>query len=382
MLKRIYINNFRGLVNFELSLDSINLFLGPNGSGKSTVFDVLRKIQGLVSGGHKVAALFSETNLTRWQKSTIQNFELEVEGNGGTYKYELGVEFTPGRQLEQQARLYYERLWFDNKPLLKLEEPPKGNQPHLADAAQLYRDDHSKSQVLPLSRYQSVVALLPPRNDNTRLIWFREYLDRLIIVQPNPMMMTGDSSVEETHLTTQMENFASWYRHIYQDQGLAIKITNALTEILDGFEHFRFTEAGEQHRILKLSFSDAQRIHKSIEYRFDELSDGQRMLIALYTLIYAAPSGEYTLCIDEPENFLALSEIQPWLTTIYDFCSTGEIQALLISHHPELIDYLASSAGYWFEYQSNVPVRVKRITGNKDAGLPMSELVARGWLYD
>lgn len=40
MLKRIYINNFRCLVNFELNLESINLFLGANGSGKTTVFDV------------------------------------------------------------------------------------------------------------------------------------------------------------------------------------------------------------------------------------------------------------------------------------------------------------------------------------------------------
>ena len=106
------------------------------------------------------------------------------------------------------------------------------------------------------------------------------------------------------------------------------------------------------------------------------------MLIALYTLIYATRSGKYTLCIDEPENFLALPEIQPWLTTLYDFCSAGEVQALLISHHPELIDYLASSAGYWFEYQSNAPVRVKRIADNGEKGLSLSELVARGWLYD
>ena len=51
MLKRIYIDNFRCLVDFDLSLDEINLFLGPNGSGKSTVFDVLRKIQAFISGG-------------------------------------------------------------------------------------------------------------------------------------------------------------------------------------------------------------------------------------------------------------------------------------------------------------------------------------------
>ena len=44
MLKRIYINNFRCLVNFELKLDGLSLFLGANGSGKSTVFAALLNI--------------------------------------------------------------------------------------------------------------------------------------------------------------------------------------------------------------------------------------------------------------------------------------------------------------------------------------------------
>lgn len=128
----------------------------------------------------------------------------------------------------------------------------------------------------------------------------------------------------------------------------------------DLFRQFqiKFVEAGERHRVLKASFSGGNGDH---DYRFNELSDGQRVLIALYTLIYYARSEDYTLCIDEPENFVALPEIQPWLITLYDFCSDGELQALLVSHHPELIDYLASSAGYCFERQCNAPVRVKRI---------------------
>lgn len=63
---------------------------------------------------------------------------------------------------------------------------------------------------------------------------------------------------------------------------------------------FKFVEAGERHRVLKASFSGGNGDH---DYRFNELSDGQRVLIALYTLIYYARSEDYTLCIDEPENF-------------------------------------------------------------------------------
>lgn len=374
MLKRIYIDNFRCLVNFELSLDPINLFLGPNGAGKSTLFEVLRKIQSFLDGT-KVTSIFDPGDLTRWQTSPLQRFELEIEGNGGIYKYELAVEHRDGKQAGQPIHIYYERLWFNDQPLFQLDEPPRGTHPHILDAAQLYNDDYSKSQVLPINRSHSAIALMPSHDLNTRLIWFRQRIERFIIVQVNPLTMDVTSIREEIQLNVVAKNFVSWYRHVSQNQGKAIEITKALGEALDGFEYFRFKEGA-----LTVLFSGENDKRKDIEYRFDELSDGQRALIVLYTLIHFARSQDYTLCIDEPENFLALPEIQPWLTLLYDLCSDGELQALLISHHPELIDYLASSASYWFDYQSNTPVRVKRIT-DEGNGLPIFELVARGWLH-
>lgn len=59
MISKIYADNFRGLINFELRLGEKNLLLGPNGSGKTTVFDLLWRIQRLVVGGTKVAEVFS-----------------------------------------------------------------------------------------------------------------------------------------------------------------------------------------------------------------------------------------------------------------------------------------------------------------------------------
>ena len=79
MLKRIYVNNFRCLVNFDLTVDSLNLFLGSNGSGKTTVFEVLRKLQKFILGDqafqreYRVSDLFASKDLTRWQKSNIKN---------------------------------------------------------------------------------------------------------------------------------------------------------------------------------------------------------------------------------------------------------------------------------------------------------------------
>ena len=180
-----------------------------------------------------------------------------------------------------------------------------------------------------------------------------------------------------------MDNFASWYRYMSQDQGKISQLINVLKDVLDGFISFKFEQYSEKYRTLKLRFSTNEDRKNIIDYSLSELSDGQKVLIALYSLLYCTESEDYTLCIDEPENFLALPEIQPWLRQLYDFCDEGKLQALLISHHPECINYLlASPIGYWFERQSNAPVRVRKISNEEadNAGLNISELIARGWL--
>ncbi len=372
MLKRMYIDNFRCLVNFELSVGAMNLFLGDNGSGKSTVFEALRKIQMLVDG-ESVLDVFTHEDKTRWQTSPLQTFELEIEGNGDTYKYELVLEHYD--DIKKLVRIQKEYLWFADNPLLKVD----------LGETQLYRDNYSVGPKYPADWFQSVLASLPPRSDNTKLTWFKEhFLNHLIIVQPNPMMMSTDSAREEIQLKIRMENFVSWYRYVSNDGGKAREIENELSKILDGFHSFTFERTGSEQRTLYVNFKDTteDKRKKPFKYKFSELSDGQRLLIALYTLIYVR-GEDYTICIDEFENFLALSEIQPWSISLYDVCAESELQTLFTSHHPKTIDKFASHVGYWFERQSsNSFVRVKRITSEEEGGISISELIARGWLYD
>jgi hypothetical protein len=59
VLKRIYIDNYKSLVNFDLEFKKLNLFLGANGSGKSAVFEVLAAIQQFVCHGKRTADINS-----------------------------------------------------------------------------------------------------------------------------------------------------------------------------------------------------------------------------------------------------------------------------------------------------------------------------------
>ncbi|RKZ47140.1 MAG: ATPase [Candidatus Parabeggiatoa sp. nov. 3] len=369
MLKRIYINNFRCLVNFELTVDTLNLYLGANGTGKTSIFEVLLKIQKLIVANQDVIELFEPADLTRWQDAVIQNFELDIAGNGGIYQYSLALE-----QEKTHFRIQHERLSFNEQPLFEFQIQAEGG------VAQLYHDDHSRGPEYPCDWSRSGIAALQDRPDNQKLTWFKQRIARFFIVHFNPATMGSESRQEDMTPNWDMSNYAAWFRYLSQDQGIIFNLTNELRDILPGFKAFKIIPAGEA-KILSVDFNQSG-TQKAINYKFDELSDGQRVMMVLYTLIHCISDGEeYTLCIDEPENYLALPEIQPWLDRLYDQCQDNQTQALLISHHPKLINYLASHAGYWFSRQDNAHVRTQYVT-DQESGLSIAELVARGWIYD
>jgi predicted ATPase len=356
-----------------LEVNSINLLLGPNGSGKSTVFEVLHNLVEFAGGRKKVDDLFRSANCTRWQESAEQTFEVSVEGREGLFKYELVIEHPQERA---RARVQRERLSLNNKPLYEF----------IKGEVHLYRDNHSAGPLYSFDWSQSALTTILPRVDNTRLTWFKERLQNIFVLQPLPPEFEEESAAPANRPSFHLENFVSWYRRLSEDQGVIVQLTTELHGVLPGFDYFKFEEFGEERRQLRV-YMKTDGIEKSIPYRFSELSDGQRALIALYTLLFVAGRAErgqlFTLCLDEPENYLALPEIQPWLTTLYDRCSEGRLQALVISHHPEMIDYLlASPVGYWFDRQGNGPTRVSPIAQDTEVGLPISELIARGWLRD
>src|SRR5438046_202013 len=99
MLKRLYVDNFKALVNFELQLDGLGLLLGPNGSGKSTAFEVIRLLRDFISGEKTAGDLFYTSSLTKWQRNDVQAFELSLSGNGGLYTYRLEIDHERAREV-------------------------------------------------------------------------------------------------------------------------------------------------------------------------------------------------------------------------------------------------------------------------------------------
>ena len=365
MLSRLYVDNFRCLENFELDLDETNVFLGRNGTGKTSVLNVLRNIQSLVVRGSRVDSVFPARDISLNSQRSQQRFEIEASVNGEAYSYSLVVEHDLPRGM---MRVGEETLEHDGNPIFEFKN---GN-------AQLYDDDYSQGPSYPFDWSQSGICFLNEMSANRKLTQFKKEIANYIIVSCGPPIMSAETRTEDEFLEPLMQNFVGWYRRAVQENMSSIApLFETLRGALPGFDSINLTESGENSRALKAIFQGPS--SKSIRYGFDQLSDGQRALIALYSLIHLSADRRVSLFVDEPENYLALGEIQPWLAEAAERTGESLGQLVVASHHPVTIDYMAGANGRWFFREGDGPVRVSKEPKNTVDGLSLSETIARRW---
>ena len=326
MLKRLYADNFRCFENFEVRFDRSNVLLGRNGTGKTSLLDALRRIQELVVRGRKVDEVFPARDLSVSQRRTTQRFELDTESGGDSYAYRLVVEHQPERN---RARVLEEDLRHNDRVVFSFSEGD----------AQLFHDDYGKGPNVPFDWTQSGVGFLTERPDNQKVTRFKKELRNCIIVGLCPPVMEDESRTEDEFLDPLMRNFTAWYRRAAQENMAAITpLFQALKQALPGFSSINLTESGENTRALKVTL--ATPAGEAARFGFDQLSDGQRALVALYSLLHLPADRRPSVFLDEPDNYLALSEVQPWLAEAAQGCGESIEQLVLISHHPTTIDYM------------------------------------------
>ncbi len=183
--------------------------------------------------------------------------------------------------------------------------------------AHLFRDDGSAGPQFPFDWNKSVLATLPARPDNQRLTWFRERLAATFVFAPDPLGMSAESDAEAEVPDYQMQNLSSWLRHLFQEDFDAMQqIRDSLREVIAGLQTFKHEKTSEKSRC----------------FRFQK-----------------------------------------------DAVEDNNSQLLIISHNPELIDYLAPDHGVRFYRDDAGPVRTKRFEWKDEDVLKPSEIIVRGW---
>ncbi len=355
MLTKLYVDNYKSLVNFDVTLGRQHLLMGPNGSGKSTVFEVLEKLRNFLIRSESADECFGRTTLTRWQTRPLQSFGLEfTTTDGHTLKYDLTVKHAGA---EAETLVGVESLALDGKSVFSVSN----GQVVLLDNDRTW----GPFPMDPRKSFMSIGFMAPP------LVSLRELLAGIHLVRADPIRMDPKAVKEHGWLWPDLSNFASWYRGVATQTGAFYTAFLDLHGALPGFKELRLNPTEDGRRLVAM-WKDRD---GEVTYDFSELSDGQRALIGLYCVAHWLQEKGGVLCLDEPDNFLALREIQPLLSLLEGM---EKVQTLVISHHPEVINGLAREHGLRFERHFRGPARVSKFKAPPDTLLTPAELVARG----
>ena len=231
-------------------------------------------------------------------------------------------------------------------------------------------------------RCGSAIYRINEQKDNLKVMAFRRAIEGTLVLALNPALVSAVSAAKHpvTFSKPDCSDFADWLKYVSATESLARQEAeqNLAKGGLPGFRVFQADPSGDA-QILQCIFEP------KLKFRLDELSSGQIALVILETALAVAGERNGVLFLDEPGNFLGLSEIQPLLTRLQDAALEGRFQVILTAHHPIAVDFLAAGHGSWLEREPSGPTRVhpirvaESVAGDK-AGLRVSDLIARGWL--
>ena len=365
MIEYLYINNYKSFVNFRMDFNKSNLLIGQNGTGKSNVFVVIAAIRDIINGvSNTINECFSQETITRWMKSNIQTFEMGLKDRDFGYMYRLEIEHDAS---STNTRILSERVLCDGDIIYQMSN---GN-------AEVYDDDHNIGRVLADSN-TSGIAFVPMDNRHRKIKGFREQIARIILCTPNPKAMPDIVQNDIYVPKIDFSNIASTFAGVVlTDPDIYSDLADTFRGISPGFYKARISV----DQFFKRLILDYNHNGTSCSYYFSELSDGERMLFALYTLLYGFIKKGKIVLLDEPDNYLSLTEIQPWCINMEkELAEDG--QCIMISHHPEIIDYMAETDGIWMSRLSSGDSKITsgpNIGDNKDL-LTYSEMITRGLL--
>lgn len=366
MITRLYANNFRCLVAFEAKFDSFGVLCGPNGAGKSSVFDAVTLIRNLATGdgflGGDGERDISHLEFANWQKGTIQEFELGVTAEGHDFEYVMHIE----QKAEfEKPRIVKERATCDQVVLFERD----------LDGVR-FADGTLAS--FPLEWRQAAMASIRPKGIFLPLAILQQAIARLLILRPNPRSMERESKAEAKYPDLYLSNLTSWYRALSQEQDWTDSLRDSLREVWPDFKSFRLVDVGMKTKALQLRFDSSNGAESGV-LSFDQLSDGEKALVGLYMTRAALATGAVqTVLIDEPDNFVGLPELQPWVLSLRELLDENH-QAILISHHPEILSNAGEDLGrYLWRDNHTSPTRIAPLKVTE--GLSVGEAFARGWL--
>jgi predicted ATPase len=167
------------------------------------------------------------------------------------------------------------------------------------------------------------------------LYLFKQWLANALVIRPVPMLIRGASDHDSTHPDPQVTELGAWFSGLLVHTPAAYsKIAEYLTEVMPDLVDVKNASTGKDSRSLTVQFSN--QIGRTT-IPFEELSDGEKCFLIYALTIASNDAYGPLLCFwDEPDNYLAPSEVGPSLMALRrSFKSNGQL--IVTSHNPEAI---------------------------------------------
>lgn len=321
MIKRIYVDNFRCLTNFEFKAgeDKNALFLGENGAGKSSLLKILSILKRIAHGN---SGLADNDKLTKQDygfagtKKPIV-FEIDIEISQRLFTYGIWIEYP---DTFFKPRIKKEQLFVDGKACFtrELAEISVGR-------AEFSLDWHIAALPIIQAKSSDPVSI------------FRDWLKNMLLMAPVPAQIKNETDErDELALNLQASNFVSWlsgilgqYPHLYGN------IAQYIKDFLPDFGHFIFLDVGKDSRELELVF---EKNDTEVHIPFEKLSDGEKLLFLSGAVFAIAQSRKNVFCFwDEPNNYISVSLLDGFIRKMLNCFKQNGGQLWVVSHNIEII---------------------------------------------
>jgi ABC-type cobalamin/Fe3+-siderophores transport system ATPase subunit len=365
VIRRLYVHNFRCLENFELyvSRQSSVLLIGKNGSGKTTVGLVLEILQKIARGTNRTADLIQPKDLSLGRTEAPVRFEIEVELGGTIYQYVIALDFPKGFK---ELRILEERLTVGGNPVYSREKA----EVHLS------RSGRDKEAEFRIDWHMVALPIIQEQSTSDPIFVFKQWLARMLVLRPAPSLISGDSGEETLQPNVQVTDFGAWFSGLLAYAPSAYtKIDGYLRQVMPDLKDIKNPAVGKDSRSLVVQFSNDQGI---VSIPFEDLSDGEKCFMICALVLAANDTYGPVLCFwDEPDNFLALSEVGHFVLALRKAFQSGG-QFIATSHNSEAIRSFSDENTLVLSRESHLePTRV-RVLSEIDVGGDLIGALVRG----
>jgi predicted ATPase len=350
VIQRLYVNNFRCLENFDLSIagQASTLLVGKNGAGKTTVSSALKVLQKIARGTNRVRELVLPQDFSRGQTDIPMRFEIEVKLIGNIFHYVVAFELPKGFK---ELRIFQERLSVDGSEIYSRE----------IEKVSVITAGKGKQSTFMIDWHLVALPLVQEGSAVDPLAIFRKWLSQVLILRPLPSLITGDASGETLQPNDEVTNLGTWFTGVMALSPSAYtKMDSYLRQIMPDLQDIRNITTGSDSKSLMMHFSSEQ---GRAELPFKYLSDGEKCYM-ICALVLAAHSAYGPLfCFwDEPDNHLALSEVGHFILTLRKAFKDGG-QFIATSHNPEAIRRFSEENTLLLDRRSHLePTIVRRLS--------------------